>query len=115
LLNLPEDAEDLIDFRVSLEKGPLVHHLSKDAGNRPNIHRARVSLASEKDFWSPIPEGHYLMSVSAQRHSEGTSQTKIGNFDYSTIVADQQVLRFQVPVQHSSFVAEQHGNHNLQN
>jgi hypothetical protein len=55
------------------------------------------------------------VSVRSQRHSEGSSQTKISNFDYPTVLADQQVLRFQVSVQHSSFVAEQHGNHYLQN
>lgn len=40
----PEYLEELVDLRVTREKGPLVHHLNKDAPDRPDVDGGRVVL-----------------------------------------------------------------------
>lgn len=47
----------------------------------------------------------YLVRVDADGDADGTSETEIGQFDRAVIV-DQQVLRLQVAVEHSSLVTE---------
>ena len=48
----------------------------------------------------------YLVSVNPNGDAESTGESKISNLD-GTILVDQQVLRLQITMQHTSLVAEQ--------
>lgn len=52
------------------------------------------------------------MRENSYRHTESSAETEVGHFDESLVV-DQQILRFQVSVQHPPHVTEQNGLHDL--
>lgn len=54
------------------------------------------------------------MSVHSYRNAKSTAQPKVGYLD-NTIISNQQILRFQVPVEDSSLMAKENSLQNLWN
>ncbi len=131
---VPEDFEELINLRVSVEKGPFHCHLSVDTSHTPHIHRAGVAGGSKQHLRGSIPECYhlsddskllyyptepnctcfmtatlcgivYLVSVGSYRYTKGSTKSKVSQF-YGSIVVDEQVLWFQVSVQHTTSMTE---------
>mmetsp|Transcript_23375 Transcript_23375/g.33025 ORF Transcript_23375/g.33025 Transcript_23375/m.33025 type:complete len:203 (+) Transcript_23375:300-908(+) len=100
-----EDAEELINFGVGREKSSSHHHFSKNTTDRPDINRSCVLATAKKNFGSAVPKSDNLMSVRADRHTEGTSQTKVGKFQGSVLV-NEQILRFEITVKNSVAMAK---------
>ena len=107
-----EDAENLIDFRVTRPEGLLVHHLSKDGTHGPNINRGGVLAGAQQDLGGAVPQGDNLMGVSPQGHHESSGKAKISNLDNAFRV-DQQVLGFEVTVHDAAAVAKVQALQNL--
>mmetsp|Transcript_12199 Transcript_12199/g.35094 ORF Transcript_12199/g.35094 Transcript_12199/m.35094 type:complete len:259 (+) Transcript_12199:537-1313(+) len=101
----PEDFEELIDFGVTREKRVAGDHLRNDGADRPYVNWAGVLLCAEQDLGCSIPEGHHLMRVSTQRHSESTGQAEIRQLQRPTLRVDEHVLRLQVPMKDTVGVA----------
>ena len=86
-----ENLEDLINFRVTSEKGHAADHFGEDATNRPDIDGCRVALAAEEDLRRTVPEGDDFVSVCAYWSAEGAGKTEIGKFQ-NTITINEEVL-----------------------
>ena len=56
-------------------------------------------LLRQQYLGAPVPKSHYLVRVGLDWHAKGTSQTEISQLNYVAIGADEQVLRFEVPVE----------------
>ncbi len=95
-----------------MEEGALVHHLGKDARYTPDVHWARVPLRAQEDLWRTVPQRHHLVGVRSDGNPKRPSEAKVGQFDGSLLV-DEKVLGLQVPVQHSTRVAEHDALENL--
>lgn len=102
---LPKYSKQLIDLAVTLEERLLRCHFGEYTSDAPDIDCARVTARSEKNLWRSIPQGNNLVCVNSHGDTEGSAQTKIGNFDSAAFV-DQQILRFQIAMQHSPHVTE---------
>lgn len=59
----PEDAEDLVNLRVTGEQRLAHGHLGKDTANGPHVNGRRVMTRAEKDFGGAVPKGDNLGSV----------------------------------------------------
>ena len=68
-----ENFEDLINFRISHEKWPTLHHFCEDAPGRPKVHPERVRLLTKQDFRTSIPQCHHFMRISLNGQAESTS------------------------------------------
>ena len=61
---LASSADDLKSLQVTgaAERSmTLSQQLDPNAPDRPDINRARVSLVSQKHFWSAVPSRHHIM------------------------------------------------------
>jgi hypothetical protein len=114
--------EDLVDFTVAVEKwhSPQ-NHLGYDAPHRPDIKSCRVEACTQEDFWCTVPKCNdlqmtsvrplrqhwrsYFVCIRPHRDPEAPCEPKIGNLEVC-IVIDQQVLRFQVPMDNTLCMAE---------
>ena len=56
----PEDAKELVNLRVTREKGACGDHLGKDAANRPHVNGARVLTGAKQHLWRTVPKCHNL-------------------------------------------------------
>ena len=66
-LEVPEDAEELVDLRVTREERALGNHLGEDAASAPNVDSDRVLLRTKEDLRSAVPQSDDL---STKRHEE---------------------------------------------
>jgi hypothetical protein len=66
LMNVPEDLENLVNFRVAWEEWLLGTHLCKDATHGPHVDAGRVLAASEQNFWCTIPQSDDLVDISTE-------------------------------------------------
>ena len=57
---VPEDAEELVNLRVSSKERPLADHLGEDAAGTPHIHCDRVLLRAKEDLRRAVPQGDDL-------------------------------------------------------
>ena len=58
---LPENLEDLVDFRVSREKRDTLHrHFGKDAADRPHVDGCGIMPGAQQYLWRAIPESDDL-------------------------------------------------------
>jgi hypothetical protein len=123
-VDLLEDFEDLIDFRITREERLASDHLGKNAANGPHIDTSRVLTSTKQNLRRTVPESDdleqqirpsqqtpdikkYLMSIGPQRNAKSSSQSKIRQFQIALVV-NQQVLRFQVAMKHTMAVAVSH-------
>ena len=103
--HVPENAEDLIDFRVAREEGRTHRHLGKDAAHRPHVDRRIVVARAQQDLGRAVPERDDFVRIGAQRNTKGTRQTKVGELQVALLV-NEQVLRLEVAVQNAVGMAE---------
>jgi len=99
-----ENLEQLVDLAVAGEQGSLGDHLSEDRSHSPHVNGQRVSLAAEENFGGAVPQRHHFVSKGADGGHEGASQAKVGNLQTS-ISRDENVLRLEVAVHHTTDVA----------
>ena len=99
-----EDLEDLVDLGVTREEGLAGSHLGEDAPNGPHVDTGRVLATTKQNFGRAVPESNYFVGVSAERNTEGASQTEIGQLQVALLV-NEQVLRLEVTVQDAVGVA----------
>lgn len=95
-----EDLEDLIDLRVTREERLAGSHLGEDAANGPHVDTSGVLATTEQNFGRAVPESDDLVGVSAERNTEGASQTEICQLQVAFLV-DEQVLWLQVTVENA--------------
>ena len=65
--NIPEDLEDLINFRITREQWLASAHLRKDSSARPHVNASRVLTTTEKNFRGAIPKGNDLATLVANK------------------------------------------------
>lgn len=97
----PKDTENLINLRIAMEERFFGQHFIENAGHAPNIHACWVFVGTQQNFGSTIPKGHDFVSVSAERNTKSTSQTKISYFE-SASTAHKQILRLQIAMNDSA-------------
>lgn len=64
---IPEDPEELIDFRIPVEERLLGGHFCKDGPDAPYIYRGRVAGGAKQDLWGSVPQGDNLERKPAMR------------------------------------------------
>ena len=93
-----EDLEDLIDFRVAGEQRVSHGHFGKDASDGPHVNGGAVVTRSKQNLGRTVPEGNHFVRVGAERDTESTSKTKIGELQVALFV-DEKILRFEISVE----------------
>lgn len=99
-----EDLEDLVNLRISTEKGLLLHKLSEDAANGPDVDSQTVLLLSQQHFRCTVPESFDFVSERLDGETEGASESKISDFEGACLV-NEKVLGLEVPVDDPAGVA----------
>lgn len=99
-----EDLEDLVNLRISTEKRFLLHKLSEDAANGPDVHSQTVLLLSQQHFRCAVPESLDFVSERLDGETEGASESKISDFEGACLV-NEEVLGLEVPVDDPAGVA----------
>jgi hypothetical protein len=79
-------------FTLSRKHWLVKKHLVEYASNAPHINVSRVVCRAEQDIWRSIPECHDLVGVSLSRNRLSSSESKVGQFQFSNAI-DQEVLR----------------------
>lgn len=95
-----EDLEYLVDLGVTREERLAGSHLGEDAANGPHVDTSGVLATTEQNFGRAVPESDDLVGVSAERNTEGASQTEISQLQVAFLV-DEQVLWLQVTVENA--------------
>lgn len=83
-----------------------MRNLIEDASKRPNIHRSGVFVFAKQNLRCPIPQRDHFVSVLLDGYVEGASQPKIGQLYSFFLLVDQNVLRFEIPMNNAIAVAE---------
>ena len=96
----PEDAEDLVDLRITWEQRRAHCHFGKDAADRPHINCRVIVTGAKEHFRCTVPQCHNLVGIGAQRDTKCTRKTKVGKLEIALLV-DKQVLRLEVTVQYT--------------
>ena len=99
-----EDLEDLVDLAVAREERLARRHLRVDAADTPHVDARAVLPAAEQDLRRAVPERDDLVGVGAEGHAEGPREPEVGEFEVAFFV-DEEVLGFEVAVQHAVGVA----------
>ena len=81
--------------KISAKISPTDHTSTSD--ERSLLTRLRVGLATEKNFWRPIPAGGDILSLAEIEVFElgkiGLAQPEVADFEVAVLI-DQDVLRF---------------------
>ena len=64
-------------------------------------------MTTEEDLRRAVPQRDDFVGVGAQWNTEGTGQTEVGEFEVALLV-DEQVLWFEIAVEHAVGVAVAH-------
>lgn len=96
----PEDAEQFVDLTIAREERTLGDQLGKNTTHGPHVHWGRVASLPKQDLRSTIPEGDHLVRVCADGHAKCSSETKVGQFQY-TLAVDEQVGQLQVAMENT--------------
>ena len=105
--DIPEDLEDLINFRVAGEERLASAHFSEDAPDGPHVDAGRVLTTAEQDLGGAVPERDDLVGVGPERDAKSAGQSKVGQLQVSLAV-NQQVLGLEIAVQHTVAMAVAH-------
>ena len=81
------------------------YQLGQDAADRPHVDFALVLAAAEQDFWRPVPQRDDFVRVAFHRDRVEARESEVRELHSSALV-DENVLGFEVSVQHVEFVAE---------
>lgn len=76
-INVPEDLEDLVNFRITREQGLACAHLGKDATDGPHIDAGRVLTTTQQNFGRTVPQCDDLVGISTERNTKGAGETEI--------------------------------------
>ena len=82
-----------------------VYQFGHDAADRPHVDFALVLAAAEQHFWRPVPQRDDFVRVAFHRYGVEARQAEVCELDAAGLV-DEDVLGFEVAVQHVEFVAE---------
>jgi hypothetical protein len=82
------------------KQGFALEHFGKDAACTPDVYLDVVFLPSEHDFWSSIVS---CRDIASHLRILNTSQAKVAYLEI-TILVDEDIAWFQVPVHDSSGV-----------
>lgn len=102
--DVPEDLEDLVDFRVTGEQGLSRAHFSKYAADGPHIDTGRVLPTTKQNLRGAVPQRNDLVGVGAEGHTKGSRESEISKLEVSVAV-DKEILGLQITVQHAVAVA----------
>lgn len=81
---LPEDLEDLVNFRITREQRRALHrHLRKDAPDRPHINPRRVVTRAQQYFRRAVPQRYDLPTNKDINHR---LQNRTGNHNFTSWV-----------------------------
>jgi hypothetical protein len=103
---LPEDLEELIDFRVAREERSLGDHLCHDAADTPEVSGEGIGATSEQDLRGAIPERDHLVSEGADGRNKSPGETEVSQLEDSSGERDENVLWLEVAMQDGSGVTE---------
>ena len=81
-----EDFENLVDFRVSVEKGALFNQLCENTTDSPDINAQTVLFLTEEDLGSPIPQSLDLMGESFDWDTKSARKSKISDFQVAITI-----------------------------
>jgi hypothetical protein len=95
----------LVFVGCSGEEGTSSVHLCHDTTCRPDVNAGVVGAAAEENIRGSIPEGYDLVGECVDGYSEGSGETKIGEFELAFVV-DEEILRLEIAVEDSVRVAE---------
>lgn len=98
--NNPHDANQLIVVVFTAEEGDTGDHFGEDTAAGPDVDGGCVGTGAEKDVRCAVPECYNLIGEGVDGNTEGARKTKIAQLQLSLPI-DQQILRFQIPMQHS--------------
>lgn len=59
-MDVLEDLEDLVDFRVTREQRFPCTHLREDGSDGPHVDAGGVLSATQENLWGTIPKGDNL-------------------------------------------------------
>lgn len=100
---LPQYLEYLSDFRLSLKEHASLSKLIEDAANRPNIHGEIIPNSPKKKLRRPVPQSFNFLWHGLHARADDPAESEISNLDDS-LVANQDVLRFEVPMENLLWV-----------
>ena len=103
----PEDLEQLVLVGGAREERPAGEHLGHDAAGGPDVDACVISARAEEDVRRTVPERHDLVGESVNWYAEGACETEVCEFQLAGVV-NKQVLRLQIPMQHSIVVAKRY-------
>ena len=101
----PEDLLELVFVRRAGEQGPSRVHFSHDAAGGPDVDAGVVGSRAEEDVGSAVPEGDDLVGEGVDRNAECSGQTEIRELELALVV-DEEILGFQVSMEHPIFMAK---------
>lgn len=58
---IPEDLENLVDFRIARKQWLAGAHLSKDSTTRPHVDASGILTAAEENLRRAVPKGDNLV------------------------------------------------------
>mmetsp|Transcript_23231 Transcript_23231/g.33770 ORF Transcript_23231/g.33770 Transcript_23231/m.33770 type:complete len:208 (-) Transcript_23231:296-919(-) len=102
---LAEDAVQLVPLGGAHYQRATVRHLSKNAADAPDVHWCGVLPGPHEHVRSAVPQSHHFVRVAAHGDAKGAGQAEIRQLQLALAV-DEQVLRLQVPVEHTVVMAE---------
>ena len=94
-----EDAEELVHFGVPCEERLLEEKFGEDATDAPHVQAAGVLVKSEHQFGGAVPESQNLLCVGSDGNGVDAAQPEVSDFCDEGLVADEDVLGFEVSVQ----------------
>ena len=87
------------------EEGPPSVHFCHYAPCRPDVDTGVVGAGAEEDVGGTVPEGDNFIGECVDGDAEGAGEAEVGELELAFVV-DQEVLRFEVAVEHPIVVAE---------
>lgn len=101
----PEDLLELVFVGGAGEEWAARVHLRHDAPRGPDVDAGVVGATAEQDIGGTVPKGDHLVGKGVDWNTKGTREPEISELKLALVV-DEQILRFQVAVQYSVFMAE---------
>lgn len=100
-----EDADELVFVGCSGEEGAAAVHLCHDAAGGPDVDAGAIGAGTEENIRGTVPEGDDFVREGVDGNAESTGQTEICKLEL-TFVVDKEILRLEIAVKNSVFVAE---------
>lgn len=101
----PENLLELVFVGGAGEEWTARVHFCHDTPSRPDVDAGVVGATAEQDIGGTIPKGDHLVGKGIDRNTKSAREPEISELELALVV-DEQILGFQVAVQHSVFMAE---------